>query len=751
MTTQKIEFEYTARNESAGSRAWQEGRSAIDSYNRELTETNTKARQAADAMSAFGNKGRDAFAGMNERQKALTQGLDRLRAGNQQAAREAHAHRMNVARRADVAFNMHAQQHAASFATSASRARRAADRLYAQDFSSGEDVFGMLRRPDDHPERRLTTGSRFRGKSPKRGMDFDLSGFAGTARGMMGGLGLTVSGGMVAHKIMEVNQEMIEKADSAAEAYDTLSRSLNIQAGLTGAAAQEARQRILSIALDAAADKNFAFGLSTQMVSSGFSAQQATGGALKEMLRGINAMPAPGGQQVDPVALAEAATSYMTSQNMDKTGENLRAVLAGVQQLYKSTNFQLADFSELAGQADTMRGKMTMGEQFGAFSVLRDVGKSAEEATTALRNIAIRAQTVAGSSEKTSALESLGLKPEDIDMVGESFQDVLNRLAKAMDGIDPAKVTTALEKVFGERTLAGLLRLVEDREKVKERTDAIGDQTQYEADATQMSTGIAAAKRRQKMEAENWAAQHSVNDEVLRAELRQKALEGGASNFSAWGRDTAAWALRGLGVERDTAMGIAFDSFGGEGQLENAKQTLGDKGVNLTPRMQVANPKAASKTMYDRLHMGRILGFTPLGLLAPKENSEPDFIDAPLVDPERTEDEARRAKHRNTRDEALKLQPNYKSLPRPGAKTSAPAPAVADVGGSVEMKNSRLERGTEQQVTLLVQIATGISELNERLDRPGGGREPRRATPPWNPRQPPPLPAVVSLSASEVG
>ena len=402
------------------------------------------------------------------------------------------------------------------------------------------------------------------------------------SRMMMGG-GAVAGGLMLGHKMMSVNQEFIEKADNAAEAYDTLARSLNIQAGLTGAESTAARDRIQRIAMRSATDKGFTYATATQLASSGFSATEATGNSLNEMLKGVNAMPAPGGRKVDPVQLAEASAAYMTSQNMDKTGGNLRNVLAGVQNLYKSTNFQLSDFSELAGQADTMRGRMTMGEQFGAFSVLRDVGKTAEEATTALRNIAIRTQTTEGSPAKTAALATLGLKPEDIDMQGESFTDVLDRLAKAIEGKDAPKVTTALEEVFGERTLAGITRLIEDRGKVKDRAAAIGNVEQYEADATTMSTGSAAAKRRQELQAETWAKDHSQKDDLLKQELSQQALEQGGSPFGVWGRGALNWGLRGMGVERDTAAAMAFESFGGDGRLSEAKRTLGEKGVKLTP------------------------------------------------------------------------------------------------------------------------------------------------------------------------
>ena len=125
------------------------------------------------------------------------------------------------------------------------------------------------------------------------------------------------------------------------------------------------------------------------------------------------------------------------------------------------------------------------------------------------------------------------------------------------------------------------MRLIEDRGKAKERAEATGDVSQYEADAATMSSGPAAAKRRQKLQSEQFAIEHSEKDDLLREELNQQALERGEGSFAAWGRGAVNWTLRGMGVERDTAAGMAFDSFGGDGRLSEAKRSLAEKGVNI--------------------------------------------------------------------------------------------------------------------------------------------------------------------------
>lgn len=466
--------------------------------------------------------------------------------------------------------------------------------------------------------------ARIRGGRPQ-GMLSRLAGPGGdfgASRTMQYAANIYGIGGITAgiYQWLQSNREMIKKSDDTAEAYDTLARSLRIQANFDDRQTAAAQGRIGSIAYKSAADKDFAYGAATQLVSSGFSGAEATGGSLTELLKGVNAMPAPGGGKQDPVRLAESVAAYMNSQGMEKTSVEVRSIMSAVQALYKSTNLQLNDFSEFAREAPALKGKMGIQEQLSAFSILRDVGNTAEEAATVLRNIALRGETTASSPEKVEALATVGMTPEDIDMNGESFTDVLGRFAEAFKGKDSPEVTNVLKKVFEERAAPGIKQLIEDRGKLAERTKIASDAGAYEEDATTMSSGPAAAKRRQQLRAESFLKTHAQYDEELREELAQNALERGESAFRVDARRKQFDLYRGGGMSRDLSAAAAFGgddmvgilkTFGlgtlsniatgdtsGVDRLAEAKAGLKDKGLELPPEEKtgdVAVPESESR------------------------------------------------------------------------------------------------------------------------------------------------------------
>lgn len=441
-------------------------------------------------------------------------------------------------------------------------------------------------------ERRLTTpGLMYRGAPAERG-----SGMMAGMRQRMDGMGVSRSlqyganiigfGGITSavYGWQKSNRDMIEKADEAATGYDTLARSLQVQAGFESPLANsEALKRVDSIAQNAAMTKEFTYAAATQLVSSGFSAEEATGQSLVEMLKGINAMPAPGGQKVDPVKMAEASAAYLTSQGMEKTSENLKSVMGGVQGLYKFTNFQLEDFTQFAREAPAFKNRVTMSEQFSAFSILRDVGNSAEEASQVMRNVALRTETAGAYPEKVEALASIGLTPQDIDMSGESFITVLDRFAKALEGKDGPTQSEVLKKVFEERAVPGIKQLIEDRGKVQDRAALVGDVSRYEADAALMSSGPEAAKRKQTLRSEAFLKEKADYDSLLREQMAQNSLERGESAARVALRKLEYDTYRAMGQSQETAGAAAFGDYGigvgGAERVSSARKELGDMGV----------------------------------------------------------------------------------------------------------------------------------------------------------------------------
>ncbi len=123
-------------------------------------------------------------------------------------------------------------------------------------------VFQPAELPRQNTLRGTGTPRRFRGApsvplppgggSGGAGLGRAGSAFGTAARiaGIGTGIGLVAAG---VHAWQRANHELIEKSDNAAEAYDTLSRSLNIQAGFSDADNPATRRRMSIKAMRAAA------------------------------------------------------------------------------------------------------------------------------------------------------------------------------------------------------------------------------------------------------------------------------------------------------------------------------------------------------------------------------------------------------------------------------------------------------------------------------------------------------------------
>ena len=105
--------------------------------------------------------------------------------------------------------------------------------------------------------------------------------------------------------------------------------------------------------------------------------------------------------------------------------------------------------------------------------------------------------------------------------------------------------------VFEERAVPGIKQLIEDRGKLAERTKIASDAGAYEQDATTMTSGPAAAKRRQQLRSESFLKTKFSYDEELREELAQNALERGESAFRVDARKKQFDLYRGGGLSRD--------------------------------------------------------------------------------------------------------------------------------------------------------------------------------------------------------
>lgn len=247
-------------------------------------------------------------------------------------------------------------------------------------------------------------------------------------------------------EFISANVDLEKKAEEISDRYDVMFRRFQAMAGMKLLEGDAAKARIKQIAVDRALESvDQAESGATGLTSAGFSGQDASGFALNALLKTVSAQQLVG-KRVDPGTIAASSAQYLASQDKELTGQNLLGLSVAIQSL-KDTPIVIEDLKYLAKQGKSLsKAGLTEEEQLASFAVLRK-SFDPSEAGVGLRNISLHMATASGAKDKVAALGEIGLKPEDIDMVGESFTTALGKLNAAINTA-PEKDRNRLRKVL---------------------------------------------------------------------------------------------------------------------------------------------------------------------------------------------------------------------------------------------------------------------------------------------------------------
>lgn len=293
-----------------------------------------------------------------------------------------------------------------------------------------------------------------------------------------------------------------EEGAEASKMWDLINREFQGQAELRGLPAKRAERGIFQVAQGLGLPIEDTTRAATQLVSSEFDPALASGEGLREMLKGMVGANLAG-KEVDFEAMAKSVAAYMFAQGLNKNDPmQIRRLMANIQTLYKDTTLEFQDFAEFSKESAVMRGKLSQEEQLATLSGLKGLTGSGEEASTHMRNIVLRTATAAGSKEKEDGLQMLGLKPGDVDLIGEDFLTVLRRYKQALDRTPDIIDPIALKKIFEERAVTSAQFLFDNVDWISGKMEKLGEVSmdRYEKDVKFASQGINAANRRQENE-----------------------------------------------------------------------------------------------------------------------------------------------------------------------------------------------------------------------------------------------------------
>ena len=372
--------------------------------------------------------------------------------------------------------------------------------------------------------------------------------------------------------VQSSSRELLQEVEEAARKFDTTFRKFRVQSGLRGLEGDKAQTRILDIAERNAFTVEGAGDAARQLVSSGFSAKEASGASLNEFLKVLSASNVVG-EDVQPAELAQSVAQYLESQGLDKNATNLALVGRSVQGLFRGTDVQLPDLSELAKQASSFKGAMSVPEQLSTFSVLREVMPAAE-ATTGMRNIVNRLRTARETKGRVDALGRIGLSPDDVDFVGEDIEQVLTRLGGGLQGVPEKERAGILKKLFEERGVASAEVLIGGIGKIRDRQGILQDDKQFLSDVAESQGGRNAAAIRQQVRRERRRVAKDDEFDLLLEEAKGISEGRDESAFIRAISTGIATTLRTVGVDAQTAVGLGFGEVGDFNVGERAKEQV---------------------------------------------------------------------------------------------------------------------------------------------------------------------------------
>jgi len=359
----------------------------------------------------------------------------------------------------------------------------------------------------------------------RRGAKETTSGFGKISGGLTslisGYVGVTaVVGGWI-----NANRKVIQQGEEIARTYDAVARKFKVQAGMKGLEAETAQSRIGKIGAARGFGFEDSFAAATQLVSSGFSAKEASGDSLTEFLKLQNATNAAGAN-FDPKRLAAAQAGFLSTSRLDLNAKNLKRSGRAFQGLFKSRNILPSDLEALSGVAPTL-GALTIEEKLGAFAELRQGNLAPSVAATGLKKVVSSLQTASETPRVRKALERAGVDIEDVDLVGENITQVIDTLSAAVERMPEKKRAGFFKNVFGEEGSAAAQLLIKRREPLKEGIAIAGNPASFQRDLKVAESGGDFVLRRQEAETKLRRKAEGTKGAVTRGEMQAKMEEDG--------------------------------------------------------------------------------------------------------------------------------------------------------------------------------------------------------------------------------
>jgi hypothetical protein len=224
------------------------------------------------------------------------------------------------------------------------------------------------------------------------------------------------------------------------------------------------------------------------------------GGGLDAVIKGWIAMNLQG-SEVNPEAHAKAIGMLLSSTGTAATPENMERVNRVLFAAKTQGNVEIAQLPNIAGVAGTLRqfGKLNLEEQLASTTMLSRRGGT-EEMVTSFKNVVLAMSQFGNVPSKVQALRSAGLRPQDVDMVGETFFEAIGRIRDALANVPEERRNRILGQLVGEKTIRSIPAFFEGLGEIVDIQRGMADDAAYRRAIATAVEGPAAMERRVQLE-----------------------------------------------------------------------------------------------------------------------------------------------------------------------------------------------------------------------------------------------------------
>lgn len=213
---------------------------------------------------------------------------------------------------------------------------------------------------------------------------------------------------------------------------------------------------------------------------------------------------------------------------------------------------KLTDLTQLSQVGASLQGKLTQEEQVAAFAKLGSI-ETFPVAATKMQDIFKNLSIAGGKSDASKAIESMGMKPEDIDFQGEGFETVMGRLGAGLQRLPVEQRDIALGKIVEGTNIGSTKRLMAMTPEIVAMAQGVNDPAKLDADTAFASQGPNRALIRQQLKRETALAAENEQGSLIRGEIAGASIEAGESPALRSVRETVFDTIRSFGFGTQTA------------------------------------------------------------------------------------------------------------------------------------------------------------------------------------------------------